>query len=438
MFITPLALMIITTTSSMVNISGDWSISVPALAAMVGDDTICIKNPTVLQIAPPSVVSVVNEEHKSLAEFKPEGRWMAGNKLAGTAAMECSVPGAVQVDSIRVKSSPDGQQFVINRDYEVEPLWGLVGRLEGGSIKADTPVYIDYTYHTCRIDSIVVDQQGQARLVKGEDNVFWAQIPPVPEGCKQLVNIWVPGYAKKLTEDMIYPIREPQYYTDKPSAEAMRAYIPNTWKKLTTDGSIKILAWGDSVTDGGYLPSQSYKWQNQFVDRLRKAYPEAKIELTSVAWGGKASPDFMAEPPGSPKNFKEKILDAKPDLVISEFINDCGHYQNIESLTKGYSVIKKAFADNGIEWIVMTPHYDTWAHQPNFGDKMVRDTRPYVWALREYAMENNIALADASLRWDHLALEGVPYTTLLLNAINHPSAQGMKLYADALMDIFGK
>lgn len=437
MLISSLAVLCITATSPVVSISGNWGVSVPAQTAKIDNKAVVVKKAASFKIAPPSLVSVNNEEHKSLDAFKTDGRWLAGSKCCQTAAVECSVPGAIDPNSIHVKSSPDGPEFAIDKDYKIEPMWGEIGRVDGGSISANTPVWIDYTYHTCRIDSVVVDSKGNAKLLKGEDNVFWAKVPTLPKGCKRFANIWVPGYAAKLSKDMIYPIKETQYKPDKASARAMRKYIPKVWEKLTSGGTVRVLAWGDSVTDGSFLPS-SDKWQNQFARRLQQAYPKATIELTSEAWGGRSSFDYMAQPAGSPKNFKEKVLDAKPDLIVSEFINDCGHYPTIESLTKAYSVIDKDFKDNGIEWIILTPHYDTWQHQPNFGDKVEKDTRPYVSAVREYASQNNIALADATLRWDHLASEGIPYSTLLVNAINHPSAQGMKLFADTLMDIFEK
>jgi hypothetical protein len=64
------------------------------------------------------------------------------------------------------------------------------------------------------------------------------------------------------------------------------------------------------------------------------------------------------------------------------------------------------------------------------------DPRPYVKALRQFSAQHNVPLADASLRYGRLWRQGVPYNTLLLNAINHPDAHGMRLFADALMALF--
>ena len=57
-------------------------------------------------------------------------------------------------------------------------------------------------------------------------------------------------------------------------------------------------------------------------------------------------------------------------------------------------------------------------------------------ACAQFATQNRIALADASRRYGRLWRQGLPYSTLLLNSINHPDARGMKLFADALMELF--
>ena len=64
------------------------------------------------------------------------------------------------------------------------------------------------------------------------------------------------------------------------------------------------------------------------------------------------------------------------------------------------------------------------------------DPRPFVAGLRDFAHKNDVALADASLRYGRLWRQGIPYNALMLNAINHPDARGMKIFADALMELF--
>jgi len=45
-------------------------------------------------------------------------------------------------------------------------------------------------------------------------------------------------------------------------------------------------------------------------------------------------------------------------------------------------------------------------------------------------------LADASRCYGRLWRQGIPYSSLLLNSINHPDERGMKIFADSLMALF--
>ena len=66
------------------------------------------------------------------------------------------------------------------------------------------------------------------------------------------------------------------------------------------------------------------------------------------------------------------------------------------------------------------------------------DPRPYVTGLRQFAANHGLALADASRRYGRLWRQGIPYSTLMLNSINHPNAYGMGIFADSLMALFPK
>ena len=64
------------------------------------------------------------------------------------------------------------------------------------------------------------------------------------------------------------------------------------------------------------------------------------------------------------------------------------------------------------------------------------DPRPYVAGLRDFADKHPVALADASRRYGRLWRLGIPYSSLMLNSINHPDERGMKIFADSLMALF--
>jgi hypothetical protein len=125
----------------------------------------------------------------------------------------------------------------------------------------------------------------------------------------------------------------------------------------------------------------------------------------------------------------------KPDLIISEFVNDAG--LTPEQVEERYSGLLRDFREIGAEWIILTPHYvrPDWMNLTRERD-IDEDPRPYVHGLRQFAAKHNVALADASLRYGRLWRQGIPYNTLMLNAINHPNARGMQLFADALIALF--
>jgi len=203
------------------------------------------------------------------------------------------------------------------------------------------------------------------------------------------------------------------------------------------DGApLHILAWGDSVTNASYLAGASEaRWQDQFVERLRRAFPQSQIRLSTLAWGGRRSQNFVEEQPGSPYSYREQLLDAKPDLIVSEFVNDA--YLGESELEEQYGSYLADFRRIGAEWIILTPHYvrPDWMGLDRESD-VDNDPRPYVKALRAFSARNRLPLADASKRWGRLWRQGIPYTTLLLNAINHPDERGMGMFVDALTEWF--
>jgi hypothetical protein len=436
MLIAPLLIAGMVMTKPVVKVTGDWTVRVPAQTFRIGRSTVKVKGDYDFKLDPPSTVAVHNEEHAGLPPFATGWRQSPGGVCAQVVSYEIAITGILNPESLTLKPSPDGKPYIADKDYKADPMWGAVGRIDNGAITENTPVYIDYSYNMTRVDTIAVDKHGIPHVIKGNDALLCCKIPILPKGERRLANVLVPGYARKLSEEFLFPIVENSPFHDRTSAASTRALIPKTWAKLNSGEPVRILAWGDSVTDGLYLSDQSERWQAMFLKDMRKQFPRAKIELITEAWGGRSTSSYLAEPAGSPKNFREKVLDLKPDLVISEFVNDVSLAQSQNE--RVYSTIRQAFAKQGMEWIVMTPHYDTWQHQPTWGDRVERDARPHVAWLRTWTAANGIALVDSSERWDHLAARGIPYAIYLTNGINHPCKEGLQLYVDALMDAFGE
>jgi len=398
----------------------------------------CGEVSAVLAVDPPDIVTVTDEKYGTLALFKGPV-WRRGTPLLGTKAEACSVADALEPASLVVRDGPGAtaKTYALGKDYQLEPRWGGFGRLEGGSIPADKPVFASYRYAMMRLDSAALTADKKMVLRKGVPHVATPLPPELAAGENRIGNVWLSGRVKQLTPAVLFPILECAY-PEPPRAGrvGLERLLPKTLAKLQAGGQqpVRILAWGDSVTECAYLPFQQ-KWQEQFAVRLRGRFPKASIIMLSESWNGHTTTAYRNEPSGSPHNYAEKVLALKPDLIISEFINDAS--MNEAAVLENYGAILKDFNKIGAEWIVLTPHY---ARPDWMGLKQEReidqDPRPYVRGLRLFAENNRVALADASLRWGRLWRQGLPYSTLLVNNINHPDKRGMKLFADALMEGF--
>lgn len=423
--ITFLATVALAVTASAADLSlvGDWQIKAAS---------------TTLTVEGPEAIQVKDERLDRLPPYNPKAaQYARGAKLAGVRAQECSARHALDPDSLVLRATVGGAPLTRGKDYEAELSWGCVGRLEGGALAANATVFATYTYGTMRLDSVVRTAAGKVELRKGCPHVANPEPPGLAAGEARLANVWVTPRLARLTETNLFPVLEAAYPEQpKPVPSPAEVLIPKTVAKLKAGGKVRILAWGDSVTVGSFVPDpDANRWQQQFVRRLRAKFPQAQIELVTEAWGGRNTDSYFKEPPGSSHNYQEKVLNVKPDLIVSEFVNDAG--LNEAGVYQRYGRIRDDFKAIGAEWIILTPHYVRPDWMGLASEKAIDDDpRPYVKALRKFAAENRLALADGSLRYGRLWRQGIPYSTLMMNSINHPNAFGMGLFADALLALF--
>ncbi len=415
-------------------VTGDWQVKVgPGHVKLAGRD-IKLGTPVTVTIAPPEVVQVRDEEHASLPVYNEQaGPWMRGVHPNALNAQECVATGLLVPGSLKVKAGPgDAEVFEAGKDVKVEEFWTGVGRIEGSRIAEGQKVYLDYDYVPCRLDSIVVDAKGKVSVVEGTPAANLALPPAVPDGSTAIGNVWLQGPTTKLGDVNLYPIDPTAFVAVKPTAETL---LPKTLEKLRKGEKVTVVAWGDSVTCGGGVGGATELWyQNRFAAMLRERFPQATIELTTAGWGGQNSVGYMAEKPGGRYDFVREVLDPKPDLVTIEFVNDAGLQG--DALKAQYDKIVRQITGVGAEILLITPHFvrPDWmgVQDMRFDD----DPRPYVRDLKLFAVDNNIALADASALWGKLWRQGIPYISLEGNWINHPDARGHQMFADALMAVF--
>ena len=418
------------------SVSGPWQVRVelPRTAAASAMPE------AMLSVQPSVAVMVTNERYASLPLFQSNAPgWAKGTVLRGVKTQETAAKGMLDPDSLQLRlgAEPDAIVLKQGEDYAADGAWGTFGRLPGGRIGDGQAVFASYRYGQSRLDTILRNRDGQVRLRAGIPHVAVPQPPTLEEGAVALANLWIPGRLKQLGADHLLPVLETVYpAAPRVSPSPAERFFPKALKKLQEGQPVRLLAWGDSVTDASYLPVPARdRWQAQWVERLKERFPKANIELITEAWGGRNTASYLGEPPGSPHNYQEKVLAAKPDLIVSEFVNDAG--LSPEQVEQRYGKLWADFQGIGAEWIILTPHYvrPDWMGLTRERD-IDEDPRPYVAGLRQFAARHELALADAAKRWGRLWRQGLPYTTLLSNAINHPDPRGMKLFADSLMELF--
>jgi lysophospholipase L1-like esterase len=412
----------------------------PASFAIAGDWDVSVEVPggarQRVHVTPPSSISVTAEKYTAIPVFNPRANgWVKGVQLRGVKAQETTSPQLLDTASftLRAGPEPDAPLFTRGVDYEIDLNWGTFGRLNDSRIKPDQDVFASYRHAQMRLDAVVLTPDGSIVVRQGEPRVVAPNAPDVLPGERHLGNIFLPGAILKLQSEHLFPLLE-KSYPELPASS--NATVARLVQRLNSGQRLRILAWGDSVTDGAYLPDkQTQRWQEQFASRLRERFPKARIELLTQAWGGRNTGTYLAEPPGSPHNYRETVLAVKPDLIVSEFVNDAG--LKPAQVEERYGKLLADFQRIGAEWIILTPHYvrPDWMALTRERD-IDNDPRPYVEGLRQFAATHDVALADASLRWGRLWRQGIPYSTLLVNAINHPNARGMSIFADALMALF--
>jgi lysophospholipase L1-like esterase len=422
-------------TAPRVWLTGDWQVqvAVPAQGSGGAAKELTAK----LDVAPPPIVTVQAEKHDRLPPFNPQaGGWVKGVRLERLVACECTTRGLLDPASLQIcaGAQTDAVRFELGKDFGADLDWGSIGRLPGGRIGENQPVYVSYRHALLRIDSIVLSGE-RIELREGKPHVSTPLPPALGLGERRLANIWIAGRIGKLESRHLFPILETAYpEPPKPSPSPAERFLPQTLRKLREGRPLRVLAWGDSVTACGWLPDAE-RWQAQFVARLHQQFPKAKIELLTEAWGGRSTASYLAEPAGSEHNYREKVLGTRPDLIVSEFVNDSG--LTPQQVDERYGKFLAEFTAIGAEWIILTPHYvrPDWMGLTTERE-IDADSRPYVLGLRQFAARRGVALGDASLRWGRLWRQGIPYSALLANAINHPTAPGMKLFADSLIALF--
>ena len=388
----------------------------------IGENTVQVTQPATFKVDPAESSAVTDEEYE-LTTDTPD-RWIKGTHLKGcigptnTALPGCLVPG-----SVVVKLS-DGSVAKENVDYRLDTKWASLSRIPTGRIGAK--VRISYRVGQMRLDTLSIGSDGKIAFAKGKSARATPKPPDVAKDSLRLANVFIPVAAIALTTDQVLVIGDAFPEPDENLAAVRASLVEKTLTKLRKGRPVTLVAWGDSVTAGGEASTPDKAFPQLFATRLGERFPKSKVTLINAGIGGTSTSGRL------PSLYKD-VLAHQPDLVTIEFVNDMELPESAirENLDSAFQQIRGA----GAEIILTTPHFtmpDMMRRQTWRGG----ETRPGVRLLRRIAEDKAVALADVSRRWEHLEKEGVPYITLLENAINHPDDRGHELFVKELLTFF--
>jgi len=193
-------------------------------------------------------------------------------------------------------------------------------------------------------------------------------------------------------------------------------------KKLEIGGSFTVVAYGDSITNGGEASKEARRFTHLFVKYLQSKFPKAKIELKNVSIPGYATRQGVDW-------FNKKFADVqKADLVLVGFgmnDNNVGGPLPEQFESNLQEIVKLCRERTGANVILFSsfPPNDNWIYGSHSMEK-------YAEATKQAAVESKCAYVNVYDTWK-MVLQRKDQPSLLNNNINHPNDFGHWLYEQA-------
>jgi len=383
----------------------------------------------------------VKDEPMTLSDQIPEGFWK-GTKLQGPQPVgPINASKSFRSDTLVIRRTRGGDPLVMDKDYRVSAPYALVGLGPNTTLTTSDVVFASYQYSVHRLDSVVLNNEGVVEYIQGVPGVASVVPPEIAPNSIRLFNVFRPYETDSLAKEHLFFIEA----ANKDISTATTAgKIPKTLAKLKQGQPVTIVCLGDSVTVGADIMDPASSYVEQFRTLLQKKFSPEQIKIQNISLGGSRSIQWLykGDYKGLPRRPADlcdfqRVLDAKPDLVTIEFVNDMTLTR--EQLDESYGKMAKTLSEVGAEVILITPHF---VH-PNLmglsGNPLrPADPRPLIPFLKEFSAKQSLGLADASARWEQSCKEGVPYITMLSNHFNHPDANGDRYFSQELMKCFSE
>ena len=225
-----------------------------------------------------------------------------------------------------------------------------------------------------------------------------------------------PGYGN--LPFFAYADYAPARPADWPVQPSQIHLLPATRARLAAGKPLTIVAFGDSITNGGEASAPGLIYWRRWADDLQARHPGSRISAINAATGGDNTTRGL-------ERLQEKVISQRPDLVLLAFgMNDHNRrgvpVPDYERQLR--ELIRRIRTGTSAEIIVLStfPPNPRWKHS---SQRMAE----YAAATGRAAADTGCAYADVFTNWQALATRKRP-EDLLANDINHPNDFGHWIY----------
>jgi len=210
-----------------------------------------------------------------------------------------------------------------------------------------------------------------------------------------------------------------------PIQSVQTQFLKSAQSKMQDGGTMRIVAFGDSITAGGEASKPELIFWRRWTDYLQQKYKRARITAVNGATGGDTTVQGL-------QRLSVKVLQEKPDLVLIGFgmndhnVGSAPIPQFEKNLTEMIARIRSETAAEVILFSTFPPN-PKW----KFGSHHMAD---YAAATEKVARETACAYADVFNNWQAVAIRKRP-EDLLGNNINHPNDFGHWVYFRVLQEL---
>jgi len=197
--------------------------------------------------------------------------------------------------------------------------------------------------------------------------------------------------------------------------------LDSSIRKLKTGETLTIAALGDSLTQGWLVPKGYPDFLNEM---LSNKYPDSQIKIYNKGIPGNTSEEGLYR-------LRHDVLDLNPDLVLIQFaLNDAYlGYPPKKFQANIVAIIKNIKNSLSSEIIVLTS-------VPLLNAEENRMAEIFYKVLEEASVSEDVLLVKVHKYWGKKIALGINHKKLVQSDQVHPTVQGYKIMAEAIMQLF--